>query len=283
MEPSNSEGRKRPVLAIGSRSVVLAWGSGLVAKVPKDGVPSDWIRHESHITEAVWRLGVPTHEPFGLEHHAGTELSIYARIDGPTMWASILGGTDPTNPTASASGHGRHLARLHADILAVTPPITLPRQADRLRCKLRRAGARFDLDTGPGLAALMASVPPSTAGLRLCHGDFHPGNVILSPGGPVTIDWFDAARGHPVCDIARTSLLLGAGLDDTSHVQHLPGHHPALLRLVHDAYLDEVCGLLGLDPEAVVRWRRIEAAARLAEGVAPGALIDLWRTGDRGR
>lgn len=262
------------VIAVGSRSVVRAWGEGTVAKVPRGGVPSSWIGYEAGFTEAVWRLGVPAHQPFGVTRHEGTVISLYARVEGPTMWASIqaelAGAGDPAGVTVV---HGRLLAGLHATILALAPPVVLPRQADRLRCKLRQACATFDVD----LAAALAELPPAATGPRLCHGDFHPGNVILSPGGPVVVDWFNAGRGHPAGDIARTSLLLGAGLDDTAQVEHLPGHTPHRLRLLHDAYLDEVCRLVGVERGLVHRWRRVEALARLAEGVAPDGLLDLWR------
>lgn len=41
----------------------------------------------------------------------------------------------------------------------------------------------------------------------LCHGDFHPDNILMSPRGAVIIDWPDASQGHPLADVARTSLL----------------------------------------------------------------------------
>ena len=34
--------------------------------------------------------------------------------------------------------------------------------------------------------------------------DFHPENVILSPSGPVVIDWANARAGEPALDVAMT-------------------------------------------------------------------------------
>jgi len=45
----------------------------------------------------------------------------------------------------------------------------------------------------------------------LCHGDFHPDNVIWSERGPVVIDWLDANRGDPAADVARTPMLISIG------------------------------------------------------------------------
>jgi hypothetical protein len=45
-------------------------------------------------------------------------------------------------------------------------------------------------------------------GDRLCHGDYHPGNLLLAHGQTVVIDWGSATRGVPEADHARTLLLL---------------------------------------------------------------------------
>lgn len=42
---------------------------------------------------------------------------------------------------------------------------------------------------------------------HLLHMDFHPGNVILSPRGPVVIDWAIARAGEPALDVAMTWVL----------------------------------------------------------------------------
>ena len=39
---------------------------------------------------------------------------------------------------------------------------------------------------------------------RLLHMDLHPENVMLSPAGPVVIDWTNARAGEPALDVAMT-------------------------------------------------------------------------------
>lgn len=46
------------------------------------------------------------------------------------------------------------------------------------------------------------------AGDRLLHLDLHPGNVIMSPKGPVLIDWTNARRGDPALDVALTWVIV---------------------------------------------------------------------------
>src|SRR5262245_59715010 len=51
---------------------------------------------------------------------------------------------------------------------------------------------------------------PDLRGDRLLHLDLHPLNVMMSPRGPVVIDWTNAAAGDPMLDVAVTYVLLTA-------------------------------------------------------------------------
>ena len=45
----------------------------------------------------------------------------------------------------------------------------------------------------------------------LGHGDFHPDQIIMSPKGPIIIDWITATKGSPASDVAQNSLILRLG------------------------------------------------------------------------
>jgi streptomycin 6-kinase len=47
-------------------------------------------------------------------------------------------------------------------------------------------------------------LPAAADGEALLHLDLHPENVILSPSGPVLVDWTNARRGEPALDVAMT-------------------------------------------------------------------------------
>jgi streptomycin 6-kinase len=73
-------------------------------------------------------------------------------------------------------------------------PWTLPRQAAALATLHLRL---HELPAPPGLES-------AGPGDRLLHLDLHPENVILSPRGPVVVDWTNARRGEPALDVALT-------------------------------------------------------------------------------
>jgi hypothetical protein len=59
---------------------------------------------------------------------------------------------------------------------------------------------------------------PVGEGDRVLHFDLHPLNVILSPTGPVVIDWTGASRGDPAVDVAIAWILMMAGSVSTSRL-----------------------------------------------------------------
>jgi aminoglycoside phosphotransferase (APT) family kinase protein len=69
-------------------------------------------------------------------------------------------------------------------------------------------------DAGEELARLLAwlhTVPAmgtADPSARLLHLDLHPGNVVLTPAGPVVIDWCNAIDGPPGLDVGMTALIM---------------------------------------------------------------------------
>jgi aminoglycoside phosphotransferase (APT) family kinase protein len=141
--------------------------------------------------------------------------------------------------------------------------------------KIRRSAASLDAS----LARALDLVPPAMSAPRLCHGDLHPSNIILSDHGPVVVDWFDASRGDPIADVARTCLTLVG--DGAAGPRHLPGSNERTLAALTEAYLARVSGPLGVDDRSLARWQAIEAVARIAEGVPRDTLLEIWRRFDR--
>jgi hypothetical protein len=90
----------------------------------------------------------------------------------------------------------------------------------------------------------------------------------------VIVDWFDASRGDPIADVARSSVTL---LNDGANPpEHLPGADPATLGVLTGAYLARLREHLEIDDDLLARWQAVSAVGRIAEGVARGPLLDVW-------
>jgi thiamine kinase len=257
------------VIARGTRSVVHAYGRGAVVKVPKPATPDDWmarnwIGFEAQYADAARAAGAPAPRLLGMETIGGQPASVWERVDGVTMWQLVRDRPERNGEI------GRSLADLQLSLFHLVPPVALPSQRDRLASKIRITAAKVD----EGLARALDLVPERAGPLRLCHGDLHPGNVIVSRAGPVIIDWYDASRGEPIADVARTCVtMLG---DGGAGPPHLPGSTLAVLDSLTSAYLERLWEPLGLDRDRLERWQGINAVARMAEGLASGALFEVW-------
>jgi aminoglycoside phosphotransferase (APT) family kinase protein len=250
------------VVARGTRSTVHAYGRGAVVKVPVPSTPDSWIDYEARYADAARAVGAPAPRVLGLEQIDGRTTSVWERAEGTTMWELVV-----ERPRESAA-LGRLVADLQGALLALVPPVTLPRQRDRLVSKIRWAAATVDAR----LARAIEFLPPATGSGRLCHGDLHPSNIILGGGEPMIVDWFDASRGDPVADVAR-SLLLS---DGASPPEHLPGADPITLEVLTDAYRTRLREHLEIDDGLLARWQAVGAVARVAEGVPSASLLQKW-------
>jgi aminoglycoside phosphotransferase (APT) family kinase protein len=112
------------------------------------------------------------------------------------------------------------------------------------------------------MMADIARRPWRVGGDRLAHFDLHPENVLLSPRGPVVIDWSTAGRGDAADDVAFTWVILA-----TSAV---PG--PLPFRVLAKAGRDLLVKafLAGVDADAA--RERVSAAARLRLDTDPHLL-----------
>jgi aminoglycoside phosphotransferase (APT) family kinase protein len=244
-------------IAEGRIALIYPWGDGRILKLARDWVPEDWLSYEFKISRIVHATGLDVPEPFELIHAAGRPGIVYRRLDGPTMLDRLSIAPHKTR------GFGRSLGRLHAQVHAKPGAPDLPDSLGKLQRKIESVDGAPEAYKQAALAAL-AELP---AGAALLHGDFHPGNVVLTKAGPVVIDWPDAARGHPLGDVARTYILAGlGGLPSNFVLKLLVG---ALRSAFRSAYLDEYFRHSPLRRSDLRPWLFPVLFARLSEGIEP--------------
>jgi aminoglycoside phosphotransferase (APT) family kinase protein len=103
---------------------------------------------------------------------------------------------------------------------------------------------------------------------RVLHLDLHPDNVILSPRGPVLIDWRNATEGPPQLDLALSALILAEVAVDKANAMAAAAHEMliAFLRQVDDvqpAMLDRALAIRRANPTLMA-----EEVSRLAEAAS---------------
>jgi aminoglycoside phosphotransferase (APT) family kinase protein len=153
------------------------------------------------------------------------------------------------------------LGRAHAAMHYHLAPDNLPDLRDELARRIQSAKALPENHATAALERLRA-LP---TGDRLCHGDYHPQNVLGTLKDPVIIDWGDASRGAPAADVARTLVLLRIG--------ELPPDTPAPMRALTAVgrgmlawrYLAVYRRHAAEKPSQLDDWLFVRAAARFNE------------------
>jgi aminoglycoside phosphotransferase (APT) family kinase protein len=99
----------------------------------------------------------------------------------------------------------------------------------------------------------------------LCHGDYHPDNVLMSPHGPIIIDWSEATAGNPLADVARTALIFRLGAPPPGGMSPLlVGRIRAVAQVT---YLRRYRRRAPALQAELAAWRLPIAVARLAAGI----------------
>ncbi len=87
---------------------------------------------------------------------------------------------------------------------------------------------------------------------KLCHGDFHPSNVIIQEDGTVyVIDWSHVTQGNSSADAARTYLLFS--MDGKEELA--------------EKYLDLFSNLSGIEKKSIQRWIPLVAATQMTKKI----------------
>jgi aminoglycoside phosphotransferase (APT) family kinase protein len=151
----------------------------------------------------------------------------------------------------------------------------LPSYKDRLRYDIDETSHLTD-DLRRKARDLLDRLPD---GQNICHGDFHPENVLITKKGPVVIDWMTACSGSSWADVARTNLILTIGVKAAG--KNIPLLLRMIVRLYHRIYLNRYRALHPDSTDELVRWTPVIAAARLSENIIPEreALIKIVKEG----
>lgn len=227
-----------------------------VIKLCKEHVPEDDVRREFQIASDAFSLRVPTPEPIELVQLDGRMGIVYERADGVPLLKVI--GKQPL----AIKRHAGKLAALHHAMHVHQAGGEWPRQKEVLRQHIEAAAGLADSEKEAILHHL-ERLPDED---RLCHGDFHPDNV-MSGKRDWIIDWNNGMRGNPAGDVARTVLLIGIG----SMPPGIPRYVELLVNkgrnVLKDLYLKAYLQRSGMTHAEMEEWLLPMAAARLVEWI----------------
>jgi aminoglycoside phosphotransferase (APT) family kinase protein len=193
------------IFALRLRGAPAAFAGPLVLRLSRPHHEPARVVREAATQNAVAALGYPAPRVllWSADPHAlGAPFLLMERLPGKPLLEARAIGMGAVLADAQARLHGLDSAPLAR---ALGPSETLDGYLDT---EARRI-ARAKLDGLDALLGWLRARRPREGATAICHGDFHPQNVLVE-GGRVTgvLDWPNAIVADPVFDVAATLNIL---------------------------------------------------------------------------
>ncbi len=227
------------LLGIGKEAEVFEWGTKVV-KLYKAHIPKHSAFREATALALIEADGFPAPQAFGVQRFGDRWGIVMTRAGGPSFAEAM------TQRPAEVPAYLREMAVLQARIHGRTAE-RFTSLKDRL---ITNIGIAASLLGDARRRRLLDGLEALADEGRLCHGDFHPWNILGPRGHALVVDWLVASRGTPSADVCRSYVLMRAS--DENLATH---------------YVAAYAAATGLTADEIFKWLPVTAAARLAEGV----------------
>lgn len=214
-----------------------------IIKVYNDSLPDGVAAYEAKKQEYAYSKGLSVPKVLDVCTMDGKEVIVMEFIDGRTLGDMLLENKERAEFYMNLSiDIQQQIHKIAADSNSLEP----------MSAKLSRQITASHQLKESQKGALLEKLNGMAYEKRLCHGDFHLFNLIMSDNDVVTvIDWVDASAGDFRADVYRTYLLYSQYSMDLAEL-----------------YLHLYCTRSGLAREDVMQWAPIIAGARLSENVS---------------
>ncbi|MVO99538.1 phosphotransferase [Paenibacillus lutrae] len=238
----------------GRTADIFEYKEDQILKLYNKEFSEDAIRQEFEISSAAYSLGIQTPRPFQLTEAENRRGILFERIPGSTLLHNM------TKKPWLMPKHSGTLAALHAELHTHDAPGLLRQQKSLLSHSIKSTLLLTEKEKNK----ILAHLDELPDGNKLCHGDFHPDNVMMNQS-PIIIDWMNGMSGNPAGDAARTIILITCGTMPEGTPIVLTVLINALRKWMKTAYMKEYLRLTGLNYTDIDKWILPVAAARLME------------------
>jgi len=259
--------------------VPAPWDRTLVLRLFPGSVPDPVVRLEATVQRAVAAAGFPTPEVVHFDANArleGRRYFVMAFITGVPMMGGIKLGEIVRQGPRLLTRISRTTAELQVELHAIDAapiidqlgdiPIGLDRWFGHLRDVIDGGGAGFER----ARRWLIDNRPSEVGRAVLCHGDLHPGNVLVDQHRNViaVLDWTVATVAEPALDVGFTTMALSlAPIDAPAFVQRIVRFFG---RGIAHRYVRIYVKRNPIDLSTLVYYESLRCAIELA-------IVALWR------
>ena len=245
------------VIGNGRTADVLKYDENSVIKLFKPFMKKEYIDQEFEISLFAFNNNVNTPKPISIINENSRIGIIYKKISGKSLLQEL--SDNPLQMPKIAS----KMAQLHYDIHQITYENKINTQKIQLKKAIQSVSSLNENDKIRIIDYLL-SLPENNC---LCHNDLHPDNILVNDKLWI-IDWMTGSSGHPLCDIARSKLII-----ETSEV---PESVPFLMRYLlkfgqkklAERYVMEYCRIGKINKKDINCWLLPLYTARLIENLS---------------
>lgn len=184
------------MIGIGNTATVHELKDGKVLKLFDSGYPTDAIEREFFNAQAISNMSFAKPNAYEIVFCEERMGIIYDRVEGESLLDWVI-------KTGDVQICAVYMAELHKSI-GRNEITNVPNYKEFLKDNIVK-GFSDNLDKQKKALQMLEKLGD---GKVLCHGDFHPGNIILSDGHVVIIDFMNICRGDFLYDVARTVFLV---------------------------------------------------------------------------
>jgi serine/threonine protein kinase len=243
----------------GRTADVFEYGNRKVLKLYRTTVPKKAIEEEFRIGLILNDVGLDIAKTYEMAEFEGALGIIFEYIDGATMLQNLA-----KKPWLVFS-YSKQMAKSHWEIHKTHLSV---HDMPSLKESLIDGILTTPLLTKEEKGIIISHLLTLKDRRAICHGDFHPDNIIISKNGLVTVDWMTARVGNSIADVARTwlSLTMGTLPENKSGIEVFLTK--CLRNAFYHSYIKEYKKLSKITDSGFEDWKLPVAAARLLENVS---------------
>ncbi len=238
----------------GMTAEVYAVSHQKIIKLFYKSIPKQFIIEEFEKGKAIYNTGIPSPKTYEIVEIKGRYGILFERMNKQSMLKQM-----EKRPWKIIS-YGKKLARMHYKIHQATSsnfPIGKDVFIEAAKIVLKELSVEEEM-----FIQYINSLP---TGNNVCHGDFHPDNIL----GSKVIDWTNVYIGHPLSDVARTYLLINTPFKPETTSKIICLFSKILKNILSKSYLKEYKKIAKVKTEDIKIWLPSVACNRLLEKI-PG-------------
>lgn len=239
--------RHGEIIGTGNTATVYEWEEGKVLKLFNHGYPKEDVEKEFYNARSMEGLNFEVPTTYEIISYGERMGIVYDRVDGEYLLDWVM-------RTGDVQGCAVYMAKLHKAIA----------QNRITNVQNYKAFLKYNILKVPSAnlkeqEVALKKLKKLRNGDTLCHGDFHPGNILISNEHTMVIDFMNVCHGDFLYDVARTVFLV-----EYTPVSAKVGDKKKLLRLkktLTDLYLMQ----MNVTRESVQDYLSIIISARAGE------------------